>query len=45
MNEYNEYGIEELVSLIMRRDGISKNAAFEKAYEIIEADITKSNIS
>ena len=45
MNEYDEYGIEYWVSLIMRRDGISKNAAFEKAYEIIEADITKSNIS
>ena len=45
MSEYNEYGIEELVSLIMRRDGISKNAALEKAYEIIKSDITKSNIS
>ena len=39
MSEYNEYGIEELVSLIMRRDGISKNAAFEKAYVIIESEL------
>ena len=45
MNEYNEYGIEELARMIMRRDGISENAAFEKAYKIIEANITKSNIS
>ena len=45
MSEYDEYSIEELTRLIMRRDGISENAAFEKAYKIIEADITKSNIS